>query len=652
MPSAHPLVSVVIPYHSHGRHLHQAVFSAVRSYTGPKEIIVVNDGSVEPRAETYLEGLSSIGPEIRVLHRDNGGLSSARNAGIVEARGSFIQLLDSDDMLVPGKIDAQVAHFLIQPCMDISVTNYLTCDEEAQKFRRDGDSIGSFNFGLSDFLFRWERGFSIPVHCGLFRRDVFERVRFDTSVKGKEDWIFWSQQAHEGRRFGYLPVNGAIYRQHPSGMSKSYRIMGDNLLAAAERIQALTGIQDPHFVAETQSWYRTFYQPRALEEDRAPRPPPDSMKKCSSSENADGISEATIGEPVQRASLAARSPILSVIVPVHDHFQYLPLCLASIASQQDAADIEFVLIDDCSNDTRVRPLLQAFARNMPSVRLLLQDKNLGISFAQNVAVANACGKYVAFLDCDDVLEPNALADAKAALSPDVDYLFTDRSDIDEYGNKIRVARYGGYDWLKPSGDIRRDLLDGMVASHLKIIRREMYTRLGGCSPQYSGIQDWELALKIADAGGRFLYVPKPLYRHRVHSKSVTQTQSPRQFWLSNKVRRHFSNRWLGRPISDVDALSRATAALQVISNGRPQPDIFRVTEFRGPETLAQLKRAWQEGCLCVYAPPPSAPLPDLSLAREYNSYLDGVVASDEAVACFFVGFMWDHAALHFAGDRQ
>jgi len=652
MTSARPLVSVIVPYHSHGRHLHRAIFSAICSYAGPIEIIVVNDGSVETRAETYLEDLRSIDPEIRIIHRENGGLSSARNAGIVEARGIFVQLLDSDDMLVPGKIDVQVAHFLIQPRLDVSITNYLTCDEEAQQFQRDGDSIGPFNFGLDDFLFRWERGLSIPIHCGLFRRDVFDRIAFDTLVAGKEDWIFWSQLAHEGRNIGYLPVNGAIYRQHPSGMSKSYRVMGDNLRIAAERIQELTGNADPRFISEIQSWYHKFYQPRILEEDGGARPPPNFMQKFSLPEKPDGINEPSIGEPVQRASLVSHSPVLSVIVPVHDHYQHLSLCLASIASQQDAADVEIVLIDDCSADTRVRPMLQAFARDMPSVRLLLQDKNLGISTAQNVAVANACGKYVAFLDCDDVLEPNALADAKVALGPDVDYLFTDRIDIDENGNKIRVARYGGYDWLTPSGDVRRDLLDGMVASHLKIINREIYTRLGGCSPQYSGIQDWELALRIADAGGKFLYVPKPLYRHRVHSKSVTWSQSPRQFWLSNSIRRGFSKRWLGRAISDDVALSRAAAAHRAIRTGQPPTDIFCVTEFRAPETLTQLKRAWQSGSLCVYAPPPEAPLLDLRLAREYNSYFDGVFASDEAVACFFVGFMWDHAALHFADDRQ
>lgn len=652
MNDAAPLVSVVIPYHSHGQHLHQAVSSAVRAYSGPKEVIVVNDGSPEPRASTFLKDACAISPDVRIVHRENGGLSFARNVGIAEANGSFVQLLDSDDMLVPGKIDLQIAHFQIQPRLDISVTNYLTCDENAAQFQRDGDSIGRFNFHLSEFLYRWERGFSVPIHCGLFRQRVFERIKFDTTVTGKEDWIFWSQQAHEGRRFGYLPVNGAIYRQHPHGMSKSYRAMGNNLLIAAERIHETTECRDPRFIAETQAWHQTFYGPRILAEDRAKQTFPVAAAEVLSSDVVDGAGIDWIGDSVQKTASLSDSPALSVIVPVHNHYQHLPACLASLASQSDAAGVEIILIDDCSSDLRIRPLLKTFAHALPSVRLVLHDHNIGISAAQNSAVEIAKGEYIAFVDCDDLLEPDALALVAEAIKPDVDYLFTDRIDVNERGEAVRVAQYGGYPWLEPSGDIRSDLLDGMVASHLKVIRREMYIGVGGCDPQISGIQDWELSLKIADADGRFLHLPKTLYRHRLHSHSVTASQGIRQCWLSNKVRRRFANRWLRRSTTDAAALHRAAAACLGVSTGQRLDDVVTITDFRVPDTLTQLKQAWRAGHVCIYVPPPQAPILELSLAREYNSYFDGILAGDEAVACFFLGYMWDHAALHFVGDTS
>lgn len=110
---------------------------------------------------------------------------------------------------------------------------------------------------------------------------------------------------------------------------------------------------------------------------------------------------------------------------------------------------------------------------------------------------------MAFLDCDDALETGALQAVRTALEkhPEVDYLFTDRIDVDETGKTVRVARYGGYDNLHftQQDNIAADLIDGMVASHLKVIRRSVYQAVGGCDAIFSGVQDWELALRIAQA---------------------------------------------------------------------------------------------------------------------------------------------------------
>ncbi|WP_249212173.1 hypothetical protein [Burkholderia cenocepacia] len=94
-------------------------------------------------------------------------------------------------------------------------------------------------------------------------------------------------------------------------------------------------------------------------------------------------------------------------------------------------------------------------------------------------------------------------------------------------------------------NIKNDLLDGMVASHLKVIRRSTYLKAGGSDDAFSGIQDWELALKIAEFG-RFHYLHEPLYRHRVHTRSVTSSDSVGQFRKTNIVRRRFYYPLVGR----------------------------------------------------------------------------------------------------------
>jgi glycosyltransferase involved in cell wall biosynthesis len=647
-----PLVSVIIPYYNHGRHLHQTVHAALRAYSGPLDIIIVNDGSAEAKAEIFLQNACDISPAVRVIAQANGGLSAARNTGIAQARGAFVQLLDSDDLLTPGKIDLQVRQFQMQPRFDISVTNYILCDEEGTLFTRDGDPISRFDFTLSDFLFKWERGFSIPIHCGLFRRAVFDPIQFETNVIGKEDWIFWCRQAHANRVFGYLPVYGAIYRQHSQSMSKSFKAMGDSWLVAAETVDRFTGGSVPGFLDASRAWYDSFYKPQIEKQIReggvSSAPAAATTAGAKVVTNAGELS--WIEEAAARRIAPSLSPVVSVIVPVFNHFAYLPKCLASLVDQVAGEGVEIILADDCSSDPRVRPLLEAFAQKVPGVRTIFNARNVGIAENQNTAVAQARGKFVAFVDCDDNLEPGAIKAAMQAAG-EADYVFTDRTDIDETGKRLRVARYGGYDWISPSADVRADLLDGMVASHLKIIRRQLYLDVGGSDPMFGGIQDWELALKIAARNARFAHVPQALYNHRIHQGSVTQSQAVRQFWLSNVARRRFSREALGRHLGDEAAIARGRSACAALVRGEGAAKEIRVMHaLERPENLAQLKQAWREGEVCIYAPKANSLVQEMNLVREFNSYFDAVLAPDEGSACFFLGYMWDHRALTFVAE--
>ena len=101
---------------------------------------------------------------------------------------------------------------------------------------------------------------------------------------------------------------------------------------------------------------------------------------------------------------------------------------------------------------------------------------------------------------------------------------------------------GGYYHLK-SGDrsLSDDLLDGMVASHLKVIRRSAFIQVNGCSDEFEGIQDWELALKISEIG-KLAHIPEPLYKHRIHPHSVTESAKVGQMRKTNILRRRYLNR--------------------------------------------------------------------------------------------------------------
>lgn len=136
------------------------------------------------------------------------------------------------------------------------------------------------------------------------------------------------------------------------------------------------------------------------------------------------------------------APLLTYIVPVYNTAAFLPRCLQSIIDQPVAADdCEVLVVDDGSTDGS-RELVERFARDYPQVHLLAQP-NAGVSAARNLALDNARGTYVAFVDSDDYLQDGAVA----AL---LDRVVTDDLDV-LVSNYCRVMPDGS-----DGGDTSRD----------------------------------------------------------------------------------------------------------------------------------------------------------------------------------------------------
>src|SRR5438128_9687032 len=101
------LVSTIIPVHNRPTLLREAVASVLAQTYRPIEIIVVDDGSTDNTARE-VNALAESHPEVRAIHRDNGGPGPARETGRRAAQGEFIQYLDSDALLLPTKFALQV----------------------------------------------------------------------------------------------------------------------------------------------------------------------------------------------------------------------------------------------------------------------------------------------------------------------------------------------------------------------------------------------------------------------------------------------------------------------------------------------------------------------------------------------------------------
>lgn len=629
-----PLVTVIIPCFNQGHYLEQSVMSVLLACTRSMEILVVDDGSTDLNIVRQLAQAEQLAPGIVRIHRQvNQGLSGARNTGIALARGKYLQFLDADDLLTPYKIDTQVAQLEINPDIDVSVCNYLLCDEARAMFTKTEEAIAHSEIGEQDFLYRWERGFVIPIHAGLFRRSILTpELKFDTHARAKEDWLFWTNLCLAGARFSYVEGHWAIYRQHEASMRSSYVNMGLAWLQAGLKINDKVGHREPLFFESVVSWFEQCY-----------RSNPSYRAEISRRQVAFHVPTIVSGEPIvptEEHALQARReasiileklsslaplrqrPIISVVIPIYGHFSYLRSCLCSLANQ-GKVDFEIICIDDGSEDLRISLLLNELRDKHPRLIVHREPCNLGISKIQNLAVQMANGDFIAFLDCDDALAPRALEVVCATLSSlaNIDYLFTDRIDLDEDDQVIRIARYGGYDRLKfKSQDlIADDLLDGMVASHLKVIRRSVYQNVGGCNTKFSGVQDWDLALRIMHQGYNFFYLDQPLYKHKIHSESVTIKNNVSQIRKSNLVLRDYLEGW-SENISN-------SYKYHLISNN----DV--------PVDLQKLKDVWKSGGRCAIDITGEFCLQTINFIREFNAYFDKIFWSDPIVPAALLGYL-------------
>jgi GT2 family glycosyltransferase len=224
---------------------------------------------------------------------------------------------------------------------------------------------------------------------------------------------------------------------------------------------------------------------------------------------------------------------ISIVIPVYNHVAYLHQCIDS-ALAQTYPHTEVVIIDDHSPDPQVQPLLQSYAQN-PRVKLLRNAQNQGIAEAQNTAIVASTGDAIAFLDCDDLLAPEALATCMQHWKSDTVYMHTGRINIDKNGAEVNRIHFMGL----PRTDYFTENLRAMYATHLKIIRRDAFAKVGLFDTRFDSAQDYEMLMRIAFhyPNGSFVHVPEFLYSHRLHAEQTTETQNQKQLDLTRLIQR-------------------------------------------------------------------------------------------------------------------
>jgi hypothetical protein len=222
---------------------------------------------------------------------------------------------------------------------------------------------------------------------------------------------------------------------------------------------------------------------------------------------ADGRAEAE--------ALAFR-PLISIVVPVYNtNGDFLRACIESVL-EQSYDNWEMILVDDASPDAGVRRILSDYAGRDARIKAVFRTSNGHISRASNDALDQASGEWIALLDHDDTLSPDALLVVLRALNADpaLDFIYSDKDMISQDG-RLRHSPL-----LKPEWSPEM-LYSVNYLTHFNVIRTSLVREIGGFRPQTDGAQDWDLFLRVTEKTERIAHVGGVLYHWRVHERSTS-----------------------------------------------------------------------------------------------------------------------------------
>lgn len=226
----------------------------------------------------------------------------------------------------------------------------------------------------------------------------------------------------------------------------------------------------------------------------------------------------------QRKTKFAYSPKISIVVPVYrTPAKFLKELVRSVFTQS-YQNWELCLVNASPEDTHLSTLLENWAARDKRIRLISLEKNLGIAQNTNAGIQKAAGEWVAFLDHDDFIEPDALFCYVKQLNedPTLDVFYSDEDKTDEYGVHYLDPHF--------KSDFNIDLLHANnYMCHFLMVRKSLIDVIGGLNEKFDGAQDYDFALRLVEQTNHIYHCPRILYHWRCSELSTASSQGNKRY---------------------------------------------------------------------------------------------------------------------------
>ena len=245
-------ISVIVPIYKVEDYLHRCVDSIINQTYTNLEIILVDDGSPD-NCPMICDEYAEKDSRIKIIHKENGGLSDARNAGLDISTGEYIMFIDSDDFVDKDMMKSMMQNMIDNEAdMVVCNINYVYDDKEVVKYNQ-ADRILDRYEAMEEYL---KDGIVQAIACNkLYKKELIEEIRFELN-KTNEDEFFTYKVVDKANKIYYNSKPYYNYLQRSSSIMGKYSIKRlDGVEASYERLNFIHEKYPSLYIDEKRNFY-------------------------------------------------------------------------------------------------------------------------------------------------------------------------------------------------------------------------------------------------------------------------------------------------------------------------------------------------------------------------------------------------------------
>ncbi|MDP2745264.1 glycosyltransferase [Pseudomonas sp.] len=518
-------VTVAVMSYNNAEFLAQTIDSILAQEGVRLEVVVYDDCS----KDDSLDVLKRYAGEPRLhfeVNAQNLGMTGNYNKCVAAGRGRYVVVLGSDDVLYPGHLASLVEAMDASPQAALGYTQCYWIDEKGvrqQYADHPGHRRASYCGGRDEVIDLLCFDNYITPSAAMLRRSSLHLVALPEGGIHRHDmlagdWELWIRLAHVAPDFVFLRQPSVGYRVHGGQISKSFYGSDRPLREHTEILElclddAATRVRMRDAAQPIWQLYRQRIEAYSAEV-RAPL-----------QARIDAIRRALLE---QSADDSVAQCLFSIILTTYNRPDLLKDALASVGTQT-LRDFEVILIND--NGEPVEHLLAVYDFPITYIR---QGRNQGLSAARNAGLKQARGRYVVYLDDDDIYLPNHLVVlAEAFEQHPGSVIYTGVEYVNEKlenGQRIELGR--GQPFKHEVFDRDRLFTQNYIPVNTWAHPRSMLGEVGEFDTGLAAFEDWDMLLRLAT---RYPFVHVPVVTSEVH----TREQSTSDDHMLGRERKNF-----------------------------------------------------------------------------------------------------------------